>query len=98
MGQTVVCHKCAAKNTSSDIFGRRSECSSCHSDLHVCYNCIHYDAGAYNECKESSADFVKEKDRANFCDYFSPSDKNKTGKDSKNDILSAAEALFKKKS
>lgn len=77
--------------------GRREECPACGSDVHVCLNCTHYDKGAYNECKESSADFVKEKDRANFCDYFTPSDKKGGGGKSKDDLLSAAEALFKKK-
>ncbi len=93
---SVVCHKCQTKNEAADRFGRRDECSKCHSDIHACYNCIHYDSGTYNECKEPSADFVKEKDRANFCDYFSPSGKEK-GSNPKNDTLSAAEALFKKK-
>jgi hypothetical protein len=79
-----------------DRFGRRDECSQCTEDIHVCLNCIHYDVGSYNECKESASDFVKEKDRANFCDYFSPSDKSKN-LNQKEDLMSAAEALFKKK-
>jgi hypothetical protein len=77
--------------------GRREECSGCHSDIHVCMNCAHYDRSAYNECRESSADYVKEKTRANFCDYFTPSDRKGIAGKSKDDLLSAAEALFKKK-
>jgi hypothetical protein len=95
MTQTVVCFKCNTVNTASSSFGRRDECTQCHSDLHSCLNCIHYDQGSYNECKEPSADYVKEKDRANFCDYFSPSDKSKNA-NKKDDLLAAAEALFKK--
>jgi hypothetical protein len=54
--------------------------------------------GLYNECREPQADVVREKERANFCDYFSASDKiGGPGKD--NDALkNAAEALFKKNS
>lgn len=77
--------------------GRRDECDSCGADVHVCKNCVHYDRSAYNECREPQADVVKEKDRANFCDYFSASDKKGTAGDAKVDLLAQAEALFKKK-
>ncbi|MES2769676.1 MAG: hypothetical protein V4596_11085 [Bdellovibrionota bacterium] len=77
--------------------GRREDCPSCGSDVHVCMNCTHYDRSAYNECKESSSDYVKEKDRSNFCDYFTPSDRKGSSGKSKDDLMSAAEALFKKK-
>lgn len=95
----LVCHKCQKQiPTFPGVpVGRREECPQCHSDLHACLNCVHYDQGAYNECKEPSSDYVKEKDRANFCDYFSPSDRKGSGGKSKEDLLSAAEALFKKK-
>lgn len=78
--------------------GRREECSKCKSDVHCCMNCEFYDVSAYNSCRESSADVVKEKDRSNFCDYFKPSSRTSGTKDkAKNDLLAAAEALFKKK-
>jgi hypothetical protein len=67
------CHKCSAeqKDLANPKVGRRDSCESCNSDLHVCYNCLHYDKNSYNECKESQADRVLEKNRSNFCDYFS---------------------------
>ena len=34
-------------------------------------NCRFYDSSAYNDCSEPAADRVVEKDKANFCDYFS---------------------------
>lgn len=77
--------------------GFREECYKCHTDLHVCKNCLHYDPKAYNECRETQADVVREKERANFCDYFSPSDKSGGLGSNKDDLLSAAEALFKTK-
>ena len=79
------------------VVGRRDECPHCGADAHACLNCVHYDKSSYNECKESQADYVKEKDRSNFCDYFSPSDRKGKAGPSKDDLLSAAEALFKKK-
>lgn len=38
--------------------------------MHACYNCRFYSASAYNECKESQAERVLDKDRNNYCDYF----------------------------
>jgi len=76
---------------------RREECSKCHSDAHVCKNCEHYDPRVYNECKETQADFVKEKERANFCDYFKVAPLT-SGTQKQVDLKAAAEALFKKNS
>jgi hypothetical protein len=52
--------------------GFRDTCERCGRDLHVCRNCAHHDPAAYNECRESSAERVGERDRANRCDYFAP--------------------------
>jgi hypothetical protein len=89
---------------SAIVIGRRDECPKCHADLHSCINCLHHDQKAYNECVETQADPVKVKDRSNFCDYFTPN-LGKTGvsggstdKNSRENLLKAAESLFKKKS
>jgi hypothetical protein len=50
--------------------GFRDACARCGRDLHVCRNCTHHDPAAYNECRESSAERVGDRDRANRCDYF----------------------------
>lgn len=76
--------------------GRRDECPKCHADVHVCKNCKNYDPNAYNECREPQADIVKDRERANFCDYFSPGGGG-PAIDKAKDLLAAAEALFKKK-
>ncbi|HBA54179.1 MAG TPA: hypothetical protein DCZ04_06920 [Syntrophorhabdus aromaticivorans] len=36
----------------------------------MCLNCAFYDEGKANKCRETQAELVKEKDRANYCDYF----------------------------
>lgn len=74
--------------------GRREECSSCRQDVHVCKNCVHYDSKAYNECREPSADVVKEKDRANFCDYFELFQGQRGSSVAQEDLKAKAEALF----
>ena len=46
------------------------ECPKCRNDVKVCYNCTFFDQGSYNECRESMAERVTNKDKRNFCDYF----------------------------
>ncbi|HAO92294.1 MAG: hypothetical protein A2X93_03765 [Deltaproteobacteria bacterium GWC2_56_8] len=50
--------------------GRGDTCSHCGSDLKVCLNCAFHEASSYNECRETSAERVKDKDKANFCEFF----------------------------
>jgi len=63
------CFKCNAPITIDDR-SMRGECSQCGSDIHVCLNCTFYDEGRANKCREPQAEYVKEKDRANYCEYF----------------------------
>jgi hypothetical protein len=61
-------------------------------------NCIFYDRSRYNECGESNADRVVDKEKGNFCDYFKPSDRTSNdGMSAAERARLAAEALFKKK-
>jgi hypothetical protein len=75
----------------------RGECSQCRSDLHVCLNCIFYDEGKANRCRESQADYVKEKDRANYCEYFIFKDV-RAGKSGRDEAERLWENIFKKPS
>ena len=93
----VCCWSCQKKLEFADNIGFRAECDSCHADTHVCKNCEFYDPKVYNECRETSADVVREKERANYCEYFQPRQGTGGADNVKKDLLSAAEALFKKK-
>ena len=65
------CFSCGKEITVLDNkVGIREECPHCRADAHVCKNCEFYDPKVYNECRETSAEVVREKDRANRCDYF----------------------------
>ena len=91
------CFACglATPLASGERVGFRDTCASCDADLHVCRNCRHHDPGAYNECRESSAERVGARDRANRCDYFTPASEESGGEDAaqKRDAL---ENLFRK--
>ena len=54
---------------------RASVCLSCEVDLKVCLNCSFYDEAFYQQCRESEAELVRDKEGANFCDFFKPSKK-----------------------
>ncbi|QDK37725.1 hypothetical protein [Bdellovibrio sp. NC01] len=92
----LICFNCSKEIPVTGLIGRRDECPHCRADVHVCKNCEHYDAKVYNECRETNADVVREKDRANFCDYFSPRKGGTGGVDKAAALRAAAEALFKK--
>jgi hypothetical protein len=93
----LTCFACGKEMEFVDRIGLRAECPHCHADAHACKNCHHYDPKVYNECRETSADVVREKDRANFCDYYQPRTGGVDAGQAKADLMSAAEALFKKK-
>ena len=68
------CHACGhgIELGSGERIGYRDECETCGADLHACRGCGHYDPGAYNECRESGAERVLDKELANRCDWFTP--------------------------
>ena len=92
----VHCFSCKKVTTSQSKIGFREECSHCRADLHVCKNCEFYDSKAYNECREPSADVVREKEKSNFCDFFSARSSADALQDKAAQLKAAAEALFKK--
>ena len=93
-----LCYYCKNELLLDSPPGRRNECPTCGSDLHVCLNCTFYEPGAHNECREPMAEYVGVKDRANFCDMFRFRDtsENRGGAGAKKKALEGLEKLFKK--
>lgn len=71
------CYRCGTEIDANlaKRLGHREDCPKCRTDLHVCKACTHYDPRAYNECRESQADRVVDKEKRNYCDYFAFADK-----------------------
>ncbi len=65
-----ICHVCKHELSLGRTIGRRDECPFCRTDLHCCLNCTLYDRNAPKQCREPVAELVREKERANYCDYF----------------------------
>jgi hypothetical protein len=106
IAKLAVCWHCKTP-LPSDI-GRSTACIDCQKDVRICLNCRFHDSHSYNECQESQAERVLDKEKATFCDYFSTTNKKskksskphsnqpaKPKSTSKSEALRAAEALFK---
>ena len=96
-GAKIHCYAC---NNPLDIDSgskilRHDECIHCQTELHCCKMCSFYDSKVYNECREPLAERIVDKEKANFCSYFKIGNKEQSGP-SKDDLISAADALFKK--
>lgn len=67
----MTCWKCGSKLKNVLLpFSRYEECTKCKADLHVCVSCRYFDPMINDACREDRAEFVLDKDKANFCDYF----------------------------
>lgn len=88
------CFSCKREVKIIERIGFKEECLHCGHDLHICMLCKFYDQNSHNECRETMAEFVKDKERANLCEYYKPGDGD-TGATAADDAKSKLEALFK---
>ena len=65
------CRHCGAAVTVSEPIPREASCEKCLRDLHACVNCRHYDPSYHNSCRETEAEMVQDRERRNFCEFFS---------------------------
>ncbi len=65
------CHFCGTEIANPREVYRTSTCPGCGRDLKICLNCRFYSPGAHWDCAESVDELVKDKDRSNFCTFFS---------------------------
>lgn len=69
----MVCWKCGEKLPSHCLPIRHYDlCPHCREDLHICRMCRAYDPNVNGKCRKDEADYVSNKERANYCHYFSP--------------------------
>ena len=73
MAHDLVCWKCGAALAALSLPLRRlDECPACRAELHVCRMCVDYDRRVAKHCREPTAEEVRDKEHANFCDHFKP--------------------------
>jgi len=68
----MLCWKCRGTVETGEKILRKDVCPHCDSDLRCCFNCNFYDKVAYHQCKEPEVEWVRYKERGNFCDWFRP--------------------------
>jgi hypothetical protein len=66
------CFKCGKQIDAPQRVMTRDTCPNCDADLHCCRNCRFYDPGKHNECAETQAEWVRDKEASNYCGYFQP--------------------------
>ncbi len=94
----MLCQACQTEIllAAGESVGFRDACDRCRADLHVCLNCEHFDAAAYNACHEPNAERILDKDRANRCEYFRPTSQVQAADGARDDAMADLERLFKK--
>ncbi len=90
------CFTCKKELSLGREIGRRDECPHCHADLHCCLTCRFYDRSAPKQCREPQAELVREKEKANFCDFFVVAEREARAGDAAGKARSALGDLFRK--
>ena len=99
LSHSLICWRCGASLAALSLPLRRLEvCKSCNAELHVCKMCVEHDTSYAKHCKEPTAEEVRKKDEANFCDHFKPKAGAYIAKDTAEiaRARSALDDLFKK--
>lgn len=94
----MICHQCRSEISIKGFISRTDECPKCGSDIHACLNCENYDVHAHNKCREPQAEWVTDREKANFCDFFIPNRLSASSAQGSRagDARSAFDNLFKK--
>jgi len=71
-----MCWYCGEAVTDPEPIGRSLRCNTCGKDLRSCKNCRFFlpsssGASSRGDCRETSAEPQSDRERANFCDWFS---------------------------
>ena len=74
MGERFNCWNCGNDLSDEPLpLSRHANCAKCFTELHCCRLCAHYDTTMRDDClEEDRADVPKNKEGANFCEYFHP--------------------------
>jgi hypothetical protein len=93
---SLLCHHCGHDVHLEAAIQRTDSCPSCYSDLKCCLNCTFHDPGRNNQCAEPAAEWVPDKSKANFCEFFALRRAAGAPAAAKGSARSAFDSLFKK--
>jgi hypothetical protein len=91
-----VCFQCKTEWLDRETPGFSAMCEKCGSYLHCCRNCRFYSPGMNNDCRETQAEPVRDKEKFNRCEWFQFSEGDNAGEAEKRAAAARArlEALF----
>ena len=73
MSHYLACWRCGTSLAFLSLPLRRLDvCKACNAELHVCKMCVEYNINYAKHCREPTAEEVRKKDEANFCDFYKP--------------------------
>ncbi len=77
---------------------RADVCAGCGWALHSCRNCEFHDPVVNNQCREPAAEWVADRENANFCEFFriSPKTRGPGGRDRAAEAKKKLEDIFRK--
>lgn len=88
------CFACGKESSIEGKVTRKDLCAHCKAPVRVCRNCRFYDRSAHNSCREPAAEWVRDKEKENFCDYFQLADRPAAGQDEAERAREALKKLF----
>ncbi|MDR2479798.1 MAG: hypothetical protein LBD48_10870 [Treponema sp.] len=91
-----MCWFCGSPVT-DEVIGRSLRCTQCGKDIRSCRSCRFFLSGARGDCSETNAVPEADKERANFCDWFSLNPQYRlptAGQHNDLDTAAAARAAF----
>lgn len=91
------CFHCGKAIIFKERVGFRDRCASCDRPAHACLNCAFYDPAYNNQCRETQAERIVDKDRANYCEYFGPRPAGPPKIVATSDTRAKLDAIFTKK-
>lgn len=64
------CYKCQEELVFDVKIARLDTCPNCSAYLHSCRNCRFWSPSAHNQCTENQGEFIRDREGANFCNWF----------------------------
>ena len=81
-GSPLHCWKCTASLEAVPLpLSRLSECPRCRAYLHCCRMCLLFNPRSPDRCREERAEHVRDREAANFCDWFAPQSSGQAAQD-----------------
>ncbi|MBI3448375.1 MAG: hypothetical protein HY049_05595 [Acidobacteria bacterium] len=65
-----LCWFCGTEARAEGKIARKDTCPKCRMSVKCCKNCRFFETSAPRQCCEPAAEFVGDKEGANFCEYF----------------------------